>query len=86
MFLGEVKIAGPELHSHDYHIIGADLRNVSEVDKKLCQSGINFDTPTMFLTECVLVYMEPESSSTLLQWIANKFNDIFFINYEQVTF
>lgn len=51
---------------------------------KLSQSGINFDVPTMFLTECVLVYMEPESSSMLLQWIVNKFSDVFFVNYEQV--
>lgn len=40
----------------------------------------------MFLTECVLVYMEIESSSMLLQWIARQFNDVFFINYEQVCF
>lgn len=81
---GEVKFIGPELHSNDYHIIGTDLRNLTELDKKLSQNGINFEMPTMFLTECVLVYMEPESSSMLLQWIAKKFNDIFFINYEQV--
>lgn len=81
---GEIKFIGPELHSNDYHIIGTDLRNLIELHKKLCQSGINFEIPTMFLTECVLVYMEQESSSMLLQWIAKKFNDIFFINYEQV--
>lgn len=81
---GEVKIVGPELHAHGYHIIGTDLRNLPELDKKLTQCGINFDIPTMFLTECVLVYMEPESSSMLLKWIAKKFNDVFFINYEQV--
>jgi len=81
---GEVKFIGPDLHAPDYHIIGTDLRNLTEMDKKLTQSGINFDVPTMFLTECVLVYMEPESSSMLLHWIAKKFKDIFFINYEQV--
>lgn len=81
---GEVKIVGPDLHALDYHIIGTDLRNLTELDKKLTRSGINFDIPTMFLTECVLVYMEPESSSMLLHWIAKKFNDVFFINYEQV--
>lgn len=80
----EVRIVGSELHAHDYHIIGTDLRNRSELEQKLCQIGINFDVPTMFLTECVLVYMEPESSSKLLQWIANKFSDIFYVNYEPV--
>lgn len=81
---GDVRIVGPELHAHDYHIIGMDLRNLTELEKKLSQSGIDFDIPTMFLTECVLVYMEPDSSSMLLRWIARQFSDIFFINYEQV--
>lgn len=81
---GEVRIVGSELHASNYHIIGTDLRNVTELDKKLSQSGVNFDLPTLFLTECVLVYMEPDSSSMLLHWIAKKFNDVFFINYEQV--
>jgi len=80
----EVKIIGPDLHAPDYHIIGTDLRNLAELEKIITQSGIHFDIPTMFLTECVLVYMEPESSSMLLHWIAKKFDDIFFINYEQV--
>lgn len=84
--MDEVRIVGPELHAQDYHIIGTDLRNLTELHKKLTQCGINFDIPTMFLTECVLVYMETESSSMLLQWIARQFNDVFFINYEQVCF
>ncbi|VVC28418.1 Methyltransferase Ppm1/Ppm2/Tcmp,Leucine carboxyl methyltransferase 1, LCMT1,S-adenosyl-L- [Cinara cedri] len=82
--VSEVRIVGSELHAYNYHIIGTDLRNLSELEKKLCQVGINFDVPTMFLTECVLVYMEPECSSMLLQWIANKFSDIFYVNYEPV--
>lgn len=83
-FLDEVKIIGPELHARDYHIIGTDLRNLTELVKKLTQSGVDFNVPTMFLTECVLVYMEPESTTMLLRWIVNNFNDVFFINYEQV--
>ncbi|XP_050442714.1 leucine carboxyl methyltransferase 1 [Adelges cooleyi] len=81
---GEVQMVGSDLHGSDYHIIGTDLRNLAELENKLSQSGINFEIPTMFLAECVLVYMRPESSSLLLQWIANKFNDVFFVNYEQM--
>lgn len=77
---------GSELHALDYHIIGTDLRNLNELNNKLSQCGVRFDLPTMFLTECVLVYMEQESSSLLLKWIAKKFDDVFFINYEQVKY
>lgn len=72
------------MHARDYHIIGTDLRNLTELVKKLTQSGVDFNIPTMFMAECVLVYMEPECSTMLLRWIVNSFNDVFFINYEQV--
>lgn len=33
---------GPDgMHSSDYHLIAADLRNVSELDKKLTTYGLD---------------------------------------------
>uniref|UniRef100_A0A8C8TPJ3 Leucine carboxyl methyltransferase 1 n=1 Tax=Peromyscus maniculatus bairdii TaxID=230844 RepID=A0A8C8TPJ3_PERMB len=40
--------------------------------------------PTLLITECVLVYMTPEQSASLLKWAANSFKTAMFINYEQV--
>ena len=79
-----MKITNTDLHAGQYHIVAADLRNVSELTKKLSECGIDFELPTCFLTECVLVYMPPEASENLLRWIPERFKSAFFVNYEQV--
>lgn len=40
--------------------------------------------PTLLLSECVLVYMTPAQSSSLVHWAAQTFHTAMFINYEQV--
>lgn len=47
-------------------------------------SEVNFDRPTIFLAECVLVYMEPKNCFNLLRALSDKFANAAFINYEQV--
>lgn len=79
---GEIKLSSTDLHSGTYHCLGADLRNMCELEKKLQQSEINYNKPTLFLAECVLVYIESDCNNRLLSWIASKFSTAFFINYE----
>lgn len=40
--------------------------------------------PTLLVAECVLVYMTPQQSASLLKWAASTFPVAMFINYEQV--
>ena len=40
--------------------------------------------PTLFLAECVLVYMEPEKSKEVVQWAGANFTTALFINYDPV--
>lgn len=40
--------------------------------------------PTVFVSECVLVYMTPTHSSNLLRWATETFHTTMFISYEQV--
>ncbi|KAL3846475.1 hypothetical protein ACJMK2_017462 [Sinanodonta woodiana] len=81
---GEIQVSSTELHSQDYHLVAADLTQISELEKKLKDSGIDKNTPTVFIAECVLVYIEPRKSEELLKWIVDNFSTAFFINYEQV--
>lgn len=81
---GEVRLSSTDLHSGNYHIVGVDLRNIDELSNKLQQSEVDFSVPTIFLAECVLVYIEPQNSSNLLTWIASNFKSAVFVNYEQV--
>ncbi|KAM7371067.1 hypothetical protein PAMP_010564 [Pampus punctatissimus] len=72
------------LDSDRYCIIGADLRDVSNMDEKLKKFHLNPELPTLLLSECVLVYMTPSQSSNLVHWAAETFHTAMFINYEQV--
>lgn len=65
-------------------MLGTDLRDIYEVDKKLTQAEVNFNLPTMFLAECVLVYIDTSAASVLLQWLAVTFPNSIFVSYEQV--
>ncbi|KAM9209188.1 leucine carboxyl methyltransferase 1 [Dugong dugon] len=77
-------IDGHMLDSKRYAIIGADLRDLPELEEKLKKCQMNTQLPTLLITECVLIYMTPEQSANLLKWAANSFETAMFVNYEQV--
>lgn len=81
---GEIRLSATDLHGSGFHIIGADLRNVKDLEAKLLDSDIKFDISTFILAECVLVYMELNSGKTLLKFLSEKFTSAVFVNYEQV--
>ncbi|KAM4631845.1 leucine carboxyl methyltransferase 1 [Discoglossus pictus] len=72
------------LDSTRFAIIGADLRNLKDMEEKLKRYGLDPQLPTLLVAECVLVYMSPEQSASLLKWAADTFPTTMFINYEQV--
>jgi [phosphatase 2A protein]-leucine-carboxy methyltransferase len=81
---GEVRLSATDLHAGNYHIVGVDLRNLHEVEVKLNESEVKFNVPTLFLAECVLVYIDAPQVEQLLSWIAKKFDSALFVSYEQV--
>uniref|UniRef100_A0A7G3A8T4 Leucine carboxyl methyltransferase 1 n=1 Tax=Lutzomyia longipalpis TaxID=7200 RepID=A0A7G3A8T4_LUTLO len=81
---GEVRLSSTDLHASNYHIMGVDLRNIDELQNKLNQAEIDYTIPTIFLAECVLVYIETQNCHNLLKWLATHFPISAFVNYEQV--
>nr|KAF6489805.1 leucine carboxyl methyltransferase 1 [Molossus molossus] len=79
-----LQIDGYTLDSKRYAVIGADLRDLSELEEKLKKCNMDTQLPTLLITECVLVYMTPEQSANLIKWAASVFGTAMFINYEQV--
>jgi [phosphatase 2A protein]-leucine-carboxy methyltransferase len=73
-----------EIHSQDYHLISANLRDIKELENKLHDCHIDKSLPTVFITECVLVYIDLDKTNILLKWISDNFQTALFLNYEQV--
>lgn len=80
----DIRLSKSEIHGSDYHLVDADLSILSQVEKKLHESGIDKNLPTLFMAECVLVYIDNLKTKELLKWIADQFPVAMFINYEQV--
>lgn len=82
----DIRLSKSEIHGSDYHLVDADLSILSQVEKKLHESGIDKNLPTLFMAECVLVYIDNLKTKELLKWIADQFPVAMFINYEQVRY
>lgn len=74
-----------DLHSNTYHLISADLRNTKSLEEKLTKEcKLDKSLPTLFISECVLVYLSKQHTSNFLRWAATAFEQAVLINYEQV--
>jgi len=70
-----VDLGGQALHSSRYHLLPCDLRNPpADIFPNLFKEYLSPALPTLLLFECVLVYMSPEASSTLIQWFVDFFS------------
>ncbi|KAI8088861.1 S-adenosyl-L-methionine-dependent methyltransferase [Halteromyces radiatus] len=75
---------GAELSSHDYHLIGGDLRQWDQIVERLQVHGFDKNAPTLFISECVFIYLPPESATSILEWISTSLSDCAFALYEQI--
>ena len=84
--LGEdIKFNKFDLHSNVYHLVSADLRNTMNLDEKLFNHcKLDKTLPTLFISECVLVYLSKQHTANFLNWITSNFEQSVLINYEQV--
>ena len=67
-----------------YHLVVGDLRNLEGLKATLASAGVDRRLPTLFLSECVLVYLEPGDSCAVIAWTASAFKRAVFVTYEQV--
>ncbi|WIA20144.1 hypothetical protein OEZ85_005994 [Tetradesmus obliquus] len=55
------ELAGPR-----YSLVGADLRHLEQLEAALHRAGFDARLPTLYLAECVLIYLEPGEAARLL--------------------
>ncbi|NWR59875.1 TYW4 protein, partial [Bucorvus abyssinicus] len=67
----------------DYKLLGVDLSELPKLERALEEAGVDNETPTLFIAEVVLTYMENSRSDALVQWAAERFSRACFLLYEQ---
>ncbi|KAJ1817970.1 carboxy methyl transferase for protein phosphatase 2A [Coemansia sp. RSA 2675] len=81
----QVAMGGSELHSSRYSLLSGDLRQFqSHVVPKLIERGFDPNEPTLFLSECVLIYLDPEHSDHIIDWITLSVPNAAILTYEQI--
>ena len=82
----EVKFSRTDLHGANYHIIAANFTDLKALESKLQEcAGFSYDMPTIFIAECVFVYIDSGKTNSFLQWVSTKFHSsIAIINHEQL--
>ena len=81
----DVRLSRTDLHGKDYHVVGADFTNVASLEKKLAECNVDYSRPTIFIAECVLVYIGAKETANFLRWCVDKFahSPLVFLNHEE---
>ncbi|KAF6215589.1 hypothetical protein GE061_010345 [Apolygus lucorum] len=71
------------LKSRHYNIFTHDLSDTEGLGHKLTQMGFDFGQPSLVFSECAITYIEEERSTSLLEWIKIRMENVTVLNYEQ---
>ncbi|RXI06812.1 hypothetical protein DVH24_025948 [Malus domestica] len=63
-----------EVLSDHYKLLPVDLRDIPKLDNVIALAGMNPSLPTFIIAECVLIYLDPDSSRSIVRWTAKAFS------------
>ena len=73
------------MHFHRYQCLGLDLRETPKALLPLLQlNGFEPNLPTVVYAECVMQYMTPEVSTSVVKWVVDSLPQAFFMAYDQL--
>ncbi|BBG97333.1 Leucine carboxyl methyltransferase, partial [Prunus dulcis] len=73
-----------EVLSDHYKLLPIDLRNIQQLDDVIALAGMDRSLPTFIIAECVLIYLDPDSSRAIVGWTSKAFSTAIFFLYEQI--
>lgn len=74
-----------ELSIPHYKLFSADITNTEALGTKLNAFGVDPSVPTLVLSECVLIYLKPESIKSILGFLNGHFtSDLSVMCYEMI--
>ncbi|KAJ1888456.1 carboxy methyl transferase for protein phosphatase 2A [Kickxella alabastrina] len=81
----KVAAGGCELHSEEYCLLSGDLRLFAQdIVPRLLEHGFDTSAPTLFVSECVLIYLDPQHSDSIIDWITESVANAAILTYEQI--
>ncbi|MFS7925808.1 putative [Phosphatase 2A protein]-leucine-carboxy methyltransferase [Helianthus anomalus] len=72
-----------EVISDHYKLLPIDLRDIQSLND-LILTHMDPSLPTFIVAECVLIYLDPDSSNAIVEWASRTFPTSVFFLYEQV--
>jgi tRNA wybutosine-synthesizing protein 4 len=60
-----------ELRTRHCRFVSVDMRFQSELESAMSRADFRNDVPTIFLSECVLVYMQASHGDAIIKWAAS---------------
>ncbi|XP_057805495.1 leucine carboxyl methyltransferase 1 homolog isoform X2 [Salvia miltiorrhiza] len=73
-----------EVIGDHYKLLPVDLRDIQQLDDIISLAGMDPSLPTFIIAECVLIYLDPESSRAVVRWASRTFSTATFFLYEQI--
>ncbi|PRQ57397.1 putative transferase [Rosa chinensis] len=73
-----------EVLSDCYKLLPVDLRDIHQLNEVIALAGMDPSLPTFIIAECVLIYIDPESSRAIVSWASKTFSTAIFFLYEQI--
>ncbi|CAA3000833.1 tRNA wybutosine-synthesizing 4, partial [Olea europaea subsp. europaea] len=73
-----------EVLSDHYKLLPVDLRDLQKLDDIVTLANIDPSLPTFVIAECVLIYLDPDSSHDIVRWASKTFSTAVFFLYEQI--
>ncbi|KAF3439387.1 hypothetical protein FNV43_RR17664 [Rhamnella rubrinervis] len=73
-----------EVLSDHYKLLPVDLRDMQQLKDIVVLADLDPSLPTFIIAECVLIYLDPDSSRDVVGWASKTFSTAIFILYEQI--
>ncbi|XP_024032909.1 tRNA wybutosine-synthesizing protein 4 [Morus notabilis] len=73
-----------EVLSDHYKLLPVDLCNINNLNDIIMLADMDPSLPTFIIAECVLIYLDPDSSSAVVGWASKTFSTAVFFLYEQI--
>ena len=68
-----------------YKISSGDIRDTQALTEKFIAIGVDGEAPVLVLTECVLIYLNPDEARRILNFTKDFFvGDCLLLNYEMI--